>query len=175
LLRTTPKTNYVKTKAASNSAEEELHMFAIGGNSSKSSPITCEVTIEGTPLNMEVDTGAEVSIISDCTRKLLLPTVKLTKTKLVLKTYTEETMPVLGELSVTVQYGNQTKLLLLVVVTGDGPSLLGRNWLKCLRLDWKQIGKVALESLPGVNSLLDQHKAIFTEELGTVTTHKATL
>ena len=50
-------------------------------------------------------------------------------------------MPVVGQMPVAVQYGEQTADLVLIVVAGDGPSLLGRSWLKHLRLDWKNIGK----------------------------------
>ena len=38
-----------------------------------------------------------------------------------------------------VQYGDQTQKLKLVVVAGDGPTLLGRNWLKYIRLNWNSI------------------------------------
>ena len=168
------KTNYVDAEETSGSTAE-LHMFAIGVSSTKSSPIRCEVEIEGTPLTMEIDKGAEVSIISDDTRKSLFPQSKLSNTDMVLKTYTEQTMPVVGELNVTVRYGTQTKQLRLVVVSGDGPSLLGRNWLKALRLDWQRIGRVAGGNTPDLDTLLDKHKAIFKDELGIVKTYKATL
>ena len=76
--------------------------LAFGANSSKSGPIYCDVLVEGTPLTMEVDTGAEVSVISETTRKSLFLESKLAKTNVVLKTYTHETIPVLGELTVEV-------------------------------------------------------------------------
>ena len=37
------------------------------------------------------------------------------------------------------QYGKQTKALKLIVVSGSGPSLLGRDWLQKLCLDWQNI------------------------------------
>ena len=83
-------------------------MFSLGANLSKSRPIYCDVLVEGTPLTMEVDTGAKVFVISETTRKSLFPESKLAKTNLVLKTYTHETIPVLGELTVEVHYGAQT-------------------------------------------------------------------
>ena len=79
---------------------------------------------------MELDTGAAVSIISEDTRKSQL---KLRKSDIVLRTYTNESMHVTGQLHVHVQYvqyGSQTQPLVLVVVAGHGPSLVGRNWLK---------------------------------------------
>lgn len=56
--------------------------------------------------------GAAMSII---TWKSLLPTSELHKSGVLLWTYTEECMTVLGELTVSVQYGTQTKSLRLVV------------------------------------------------------------
>ncbi len=40
---------------------------------------------------------------------------------------------------VKVEYGGQTADLPLIVVKGNGPTLLGRNWLKVIRLDWQSI------------------------------------
>ena len=91
---------------------------------------------------MEVDTGAAVSIISDSTRRKLFPLLKLHKSQLILKTYTDEQMQIVGQLNVRVQYGEQTAPLVLVVVAGNGPSLFGRNWLKYIRLDWGRIASV---------------------------------
>ena len=127
------RTYYLETDQVSNSMDD-LHLFAIEA-SSKTKPIKCEVTIEGVPLIMEVDTGAEVSIISEATRKSLFLGLKPTRSNVVLKTYTEEVVPIVGELSVQVQYSDQTKQLKLIVVSGDGPNLLGRNWLTEIQLN----------------------------------------
>ena len=140
----------------------------------KSGPIKCEVIVEGHPLQMEVDTGVDISIISNGTRMSLFPTVPLNKTKIQLKTYTDKTIKVAGEMSVKVKYGNQMRNLKLIVVAGEGPSLFGRNWLQAIHLDWHHIGKVVTPS-PNLAALLEQHKAIFREELGTIAKEKATL
>ena len=43
-----------------------------------------------------------------------------------------------------VDYGDKgVKLhLSVLVLTDDGPSMLGRDWLQHLKLDWKQINKL---------------------------------
>ena len=115
--------HYIGTKDAG-SPTEELHLFVIGANATKAQPIKCEAITEGTPLTMEVDTGAKISINSDSTHWSLSPNVNLEKTNVVLNTYTEETIPVVGELPVIVQYGTQAKQMKLIVVSGGGPSLL---------------------------------------------------
>ena len=68
---------------------------------------------------MEVDTGATKSIIS-------LPPFKI-----------------LGEVSVTVAMNNQEEQLSLLVVEGDGPSLLD----KTIKLDWAHLHQMLLQIL----------------------------
>ena len=63
-----------------------------------------------------------------------------------LKTYTGESIKFLGELNTKVQYKNQVKSLNLIVISGDGPTLLGRNWLRHTQLNWKQMKAIVAES-----------------------------
>ena len=132
------------------------------------------VTVEDRPLVIEVDTGATVSIISEASRTKLFPHLKLHKSKVVLKTYTDEPIQVKGQLNVHVSYKGQTSPLKLVVVNGAGPNLFGRNWLKYIRLDWHRIATVQPGS-QGVQALWQQHSNLFKDELGTVNSYKATL
>ena len=64
---------------------------------------------DGKQLTMEVDTGATLSIISEKTRKPLFPDDKLHQLDLVLKTYTNKQLKVVGTLNVQVQYEDQLK------------------------------------------------------------------
>ena len=101
-------------------------------------PIMVPLTLNGQELQMEVDTGAALSIISDATRQSLYPREKLHPTQVILKTYTDDPLEVKGKLHMNVQYGDQREKLALVVVGGNGPSLLGCNWLKYIRLNWRK-------------------------------------
>ena len=76
---------------------------------------------------MEIYTEAAVSVISEQTRKKMFPDVPLSKSTLLLKTYTGEVMPVLGEMKVEVKYRSQTVTLTLTIVERSGPSLFGRD------------------------------------------------
>ena len=62
-----------------------------------------------------------------------------------------------------------------MVVEGNGPSVLGWNWLKYLWLDQSRIAQLNSTRLKTLNSVLDQHKALFEEGLGTVEPYRATL
>ena len=112
--------------------------------------------------------GADISIISEDTRKTLFPTQKVYKLDLILKTYTGDPIGIIGQLRVRVHHGDQFAKLILVVAEGSGLSLLGRNWLKCLRLHWSRIAQVHAACLQTLNLVLDQHKAIIEDGLGSI-------
>ena len=108
-------------------------------------------------------------------RKQHFPNTKLNKTNVVLNTYTQETLPTLGELEVLVQYSTQSYRLRLVVVVGNGPALLGQDWLKFLKLDWHQIYHVARKDTKRLEPLLERYQGLFKDELETASVHKAKL
>ena len=80
-------------------------------------------------------------------------------------TYSGEQLSVCGCMNVEVVYGHQHLTLLLLVIKGNGPSLLGRDWLSQLKLNWREIN-----TLMGVkfDEILAQHKEVFQESLGTL-------
>lgn len=79
-------------------------------------------------------------------------------------------------LEVQAKYGEQTKDLHLFVVTGNGPTLLGRSWLVHLCLDWATIAKTATYDAPrSLSSLIMNHAAVFTNELSMILPFKAKL
>lgn len=77
---------------------------------------------------MEIDTGAAMSVMSRTQQLALFPSAKLTPSSIVLRTYTTENLHVIGEMIVTVKYQNQQATMPLLVLDGEGPALLGRNW-----------------------------------------------
>ena len=87
-----------------------------------------------------------------------------------LTTYTGEVIDILGEVEVTVQYKGQERKLNLLVVTGEGPSLLGRDWLAHIKLDWSQLNHIQTfnTSTASCQPILDKHKAVFEKGLGTI-------
>ena len=55
----------------------------------------------------------------------------------------------------------------------DGPSLLGRNWLAELQIDWR--GVYQIQEPAALAAVLKAHKALFKREFGTITCAKAEL
>lgn len=123
----------VKTVASDDPAGEEVDTtLHIGVPHAK--PMKVEVKLDGKPLSMKLDTGASVSLVSEATFRSLYKYRPIR-----LCTYSGEMLKVVGETEVLVSYGDQQAELLLVVVEGDGASLLGRNWLQHIRLNWAEV------------------------------------
>ena len=128
-------------------------------------PLMVTVTIQDILVPMEVDTGATVSLMSHSTFSRLLPEAKLKPSAAKLHTYTGEEIRVKGVVEVKVKYGHQTKDLTLTVVDGDGPTLLGRDWLQHLKLNWSTLNHVSQDERSELKSMLDTHSALFSEGL----------
>ena len=148
---------------------EDLMLYTIRYEGGK--PLLLDVSLNGKPLTMELDTGAAVSLVSERVFQSLLPEYELVPSRVPLRTYSGERMEVLGVVEVTVTYCAQHAKLPLYVVRGTGPSLFGRSWLESIRPEWESIQTVqsVVAALPKV---LEQHKAVF-EGLGELKGHKA--
>ena len=84
-------------------------------------------------------------------------------------------MPVLGEIVVEVHHKGQRKQLPLVVVKGYGETLVGRNWLTTMKLDWKKNFQLKSAKCTEIESLLQSYKEVFKEEKGSIKSHYASL
>ena len=149
-------------------------IFAVGSKAA-SDPIKVQLTINDHPLVMELDTGAAVSIISQSQQEKELPDIKLSPCNIRLKTYTGERMHVVGEAAVEICCNQQKETLPLIVVTGNGPALFGRNWLRKIRLDWKSIGSIRTASQRTLQELLSKHAEVFAGDLGKMKSVKVKL
>ena len=160
------KLTHQVTQESCNTVSSEYTLFTLPCQ--QSTPLQANVEVEGHHLKMEIDTGVAVSIISDTTRTGLPHLLKLPlqPTEVKLRTYTGESIPVLGELVVNVTCQGTSCMLPLLVVKQDGPSLIGRNWLTQIQLDWKTIFTISGEQQLDV--LLHQHKSVFEDKLGTM-------
>jgi len=133
-------------------------------------PLEVDLTLEGKPLRMEVDTGAAVSLVSEKTYRSLFPKAPLQPSTTKLRTYSGEPLAVVGQREVEIKHGEQSAKLPLLVVQSEGPSLLGRNWLRVFRLDWKVIH---LLRGGGLQELLERYGEVFQPELGTLKGYEA--
>ncbi|CAH8608874.1 unnamed protein product [Dicrocoelium dendriticum] len=124
-------------------------------------PYTLEIYIEGQKVQTEIDTGASVTIIRENAVKTL---PNLSACNSVLRTYTGEPIRVLGKCFMKAQYGDKIRTLPVYVIPGDRPNLLGRDWIRAFP-DTMNVVKLVTE-ISGLETLLKQHSAVFSEELG---------
>jgi len=128
-------------------------------------PIVQELVVNGKCVQFHVDTGAALTVMGDDTYKRLFKE-PLQKCSISLRTYTGEKLKVVGQTEVKVTQGSQCKALMLVVVTGKGPSLLGRDWLKHLHVDWSVFSVNTPASTSELERLLDDHADVFSSSAG---------
>ncbi len=140
------------------------------GTTESNHTLQVKVKVNGQPLEMELDTGAAVSVLPEEILKIKFPQSKLQPSTVTLKTYSGEVLESLGELPVTVQYEDQKcSDLAMIVVKGDSPCLFGRNWLQHFQLDWKQVVNIGTVTVGSkLDELLEQHREVFSEGLGTI-------
>ncbi|XP_060791211.1 uncharacterized protein K02A2.6-like [Neoarius graeffei] len=140
--------------------------------------IRVNVKLEGTPVAMQLDTGAAVTLVSEMAYKKHLSHLPLKESKVRLSTFSGENIPLMGQVTVNAKYGNQSGDLPFVIVKGDRPALLGRNWLTNFKLDWANIFSVIPaggSNNANVEAVLQRHKAVFSEETGTIREFKASI
>ena len=129
----------------------------------------------GKPVAMIIDTGATKTIINEQRyNKLEEDLPLLNPFSAVLTTYTGQTIPVLRELQVPVIYEKQKTHLPALVVRSKGPNLFGHNWMEAIKLNWDSIFIVNPEKVHSqLKKVLDAHKEVFAEDLGTLKGTKA--
>ena len=116
------------------------------------------VQVDGKEVTMELDTRASLSLMSENVYHKLWPGRSLDSTTVRLQTYACESLELVSSATVQVGYESQTvHVLPLIVVKGDGATLLGRNWLHKIKLNWRKIQQVHKPR----HSLLEQYSEVF--------------
>lgn len=160
----------VKTVNGEAEVDYEEPLNAVKSPTGRVPPLRVQVLVDGCEVPMEIDTGASRSIMSESVFRSIWPKRGLQGSTIQLHTYSKGPIPVVGALRVNVECNDQTAQLTLLVVKGDGPTLLGRDWLSVIRLDWPRI---YYASSSGLQALLDKHRDVFQEGLGTFRGRKA--
>ena len=100
-----------------------------------------QLEIQGCIITLKIDTGAAVTVVNEPTynRWHASYNTPLRPTSTKLKSYTGDLIPVLGTVQVCVDYNDTKNQLNAVIVKGNGPCLMGRDWLTKIKLDWPNI------------------------------------
>ena len=159
---------------------EEYSMFRVVAGGKE--PYCVVIDLNGISTSMEVDTGAAATIISKETFKEInqghsaKKKLEMKPAHVKLPTYTGELIKVLRTIDVVLKYEGQKNELSTLVVEGSGLSLLERDWLKEVKLDWKRLFKMNMDEKlveSRLEKLINQCSEVFEEGLGTFRGPKA--
>ena len=143
-------------------------VYAVGTDNPPNKGYTVEMPINGSPCVMEVDTTADYSIMSKSTHSQKFSSFPLRPSKVELKTYTGETLAVCGEMMCDVVYkGHEYTLPIIVADFEKKHTLLGRNWLSHIRLEWGEVFSLTRSESESAKSQLDgllaKHSELFKD------------
>lgn len=141
--------------------EEVVPVFVLNPDKA----LKVKMILNGHDVLMLLDTGASVSIISEVLYNRLFKHFPLTRVPMILKTYSGEVLTLKGRFQVPVRYNGQEATLPLVVVAGEKPALLGRNWMRILKLDWGSLFAITGEK--NIEEIVKSHEAVFKNQ-GTI-------
>ena len=140
-------------------------MYHVSDRNVTSKPVLVDVMIDDVCVPMQVDTGATCSVMSRATFESMFGSggVKVGKSRPNLCAYGGIPLTVVGQVDVKVGYQTQEQVLPLVIVEGDQgcPTLMGRDWLTKIRLNWQELFSVSERSL---DTVLEQHKGVFNQQ-----------
>ena len=124
----------------------------------------------------EIDTGASISLISEDTYLKKFSKLGLNKTNTRLSTYTGEKLDVKGLINADIAYEGQKVHLPLYVVASKGPSLIGRDLLEVLKVNWNKVfPRVNTINSLTLKEILKNHGGVFQSGLGTLKDIKAAI
>ena len=133
-------------------------------------PLVVSVVVDGANIDMEVDTGAGVSLVSETTFRRLWPHKTWKSSSVQLRNHSGELVPVWGAVDVEVLFKGRKWSLELLVVKGNGASLMGRSWLLFIPGILEKVNTMVGDSL---DEVIKKHSPLFTEKLGTLSGYKA--
>ena len=153
---------------------EEYSLFTIYSIKGSVRPLLVTMTHNGKEVVMEIDTGSAVTILPETTYKTVA-TEPLQESTIKLCTYSREKLEVRGSAMCKVEYGNGTYKLPVVVLAGNGPVLLGCNWLHHIPIQWTRLFNSVLTINEPIVHLLQKYQEVFSDNIGTYTGGKVNI
>ncbi|XP_031349711.1 uncharacterized protein LOC116175630 [Photinus pyralis] len=144
------------------------------------------VLVNNNEINMEVDSGAKFSILPEDKFKALNLNTTLQPSNISFRTYSKNIIPCKGKIEVSVKYKDKTMPLAeLYIVPSGHDTILGRDWIRGLKLELKQIDtdmeSKQQTSFSSVNNVLQiddifqKFSNIFEEQIGCIPNIKVSL
>ena len=168
---------HVVSEQPSPDDKHEYALFTIQdtkGVIDKPDPLYVGVNLNGKQVSMELGTGSAVSIMSESKFKEISSN-PLQESQVNLYTYSGEKNSVQGEAMCNVEYEGKQDELPIIIISGNGPILLGRSWLKHISLNWPKLFQPILKVDDQLTQLLESFGDVFKDELGTLQGDKVSI
>ncbi|XP_054283452.1 uncharacterized protein K02A2.6-like [Macrosteles quadrilineatus] len=133
-----------------------------------------EVTLEGKPIQMELDTGAALSSISYKDYKQLNLSKKLFQTHVQLRTYTGKLIKPKGVVYVEFNFKDKAYFGKLYVIGQNVEPIFGRDWLREINLKIGDIRTIQ-ENSCDLSKILTEFSDVFKKEIGCIPNEKVHL
>lgn len=131
------------------------------------SGLCVSLLIEEHLLKIEIDIGAEFSLIGFSLYGKYLSHIPLQSPSIGLRTWSAERLPVAVEILVDVQRMNFKAMLALIVMSVDGPRLLGRSWFKAVGVHVTGVdSSSSICHIVGLPSPIEKYCEVFSPVLG---------
>lgn len=134
-------------------------------------PVFCDVLFNGCNLLMEVDSGSAFTVVNPrVMRQLRISKSSLRPCTFQLRSYTRQSLRILGKATADVSFKGKSVELELLVVKGFGVSLLGRDWFRSLGISLEGVNHVdaSLQHVQAatVHNVMDEFSELFQARLG---------
>ena len=139
------------------------------------SPVYVDVEIDGKPIKMVLDTGANVSLIPYSVWVAEWNHIPLAKSACKLCSYSGTPLIVMGQASVKIACNMQTITDVVVVVKNGLVPLLGRSWLRRIHLDRSNLFAVHAGNKSHDDAILKEFPSVFKDEQERIAGHTAIL
>ena len=135
-----------------------------------------KVNVEGTPIDIELDTGSSISVITLITFESSCKHLKLQPAKVKLRMYGDKTITPVGTVTGKVSHNGECHKAQLYVVSGPRVPHLGHTWLQLVQLDWPSIKLIQTNAKDKeLTNLVEKHHNVFSDKLGCLRVYFAQL
>ncbi|XP_046970363.1 uncharacterized protein K02A2.6-like [Vanessa cardui] len=155
---------FINNSSDSEGDDGNFYNLVTGGEGDK--PYYATLFVNNVKCKFEIDTGSRISAISKTFYDKYFNDIVIYSKNLILKSYTGDTIDTLGYIDVDVRFGQNSAKLKLYVVENGGPPLMGRTWIKELKLSIVECHKIT-EPDSIASRLKREYPEVFAEGLGT--------
>lgn len=140
------------------------NLYHVESSVSTNEAIKINVTIDSVQMKFIVDSGSAVSVVNDRIYQAKFNKCQLKPSNINLYAYSGHNIEILGSFQPIVTCNEISKPLAILVVRGNGPAILGRDFMQIFNFTFAQLNEISTEET--LESLLNRFAELFDGKLG---------